>query len=281
MAASRTVLLLSLAGGAVAEPVTQGQLAFVPLAAPQQFQPPGMGAAEAALFVQRPAAGIAGSPALPSADFLPSSSHTGAGLEALLAVPPAAGPRTAPAGRERAAQTQDLRSGRPGLEPDGALRELGEMGEVGGLLEGAELIREFKSFWSESTVELNQFRKESVFEPPARPEAGQSGGRSGEGRPGAEPWEARPRSAEEIRRDAIQGSLLLRQLIEEIAPWLIGALLLYGSVRGFMAYSRLQGQRRLRRVVAAARPVAATGSGSGSKAGMGSGSIRRRRRSRI
>jgi len=184
----------------------------------------------------------------PSADGKPARPQTEPGSSG----PGAA--RTRPDASAAGQPTRDAMHAGDQLLINDALRELRDSSE----------LRDFKDFWRDARAELSQFRGGLLFEEPSeeemerrrssrqRSELSSSGG-FGQGGGGADPG-ARPRSDAEIRRDSILVSVMLKQLVDELTPWVIGLVLTLALGRGAWGYWRVQKQVQ-RRSKSSARPA--------------------------
>lgn len=254
-------LLLCGAATVSAEPVIQSPMAPVDISKLLQNPYAASAPVESQGFGRRVEMSQPFKPSFGVGQAAPGEADWQAAAAQVLAAPAADGkparPQTEPANGQGAARTRPDASaaGRPTRDAaqlgdqlliNDALRELRDSSE----------LRDFKEFWRDARAELSQFRGGLLFEEPSeeemerrrssrqRSELSNSSGGFGHGG-GADPG-ARPRSEAEIRRDSILVSVMLKQLVDELTPWVIGLVLSLALGRGAWGYWRMQKQAQRR-----------------------------------
>lgn len=270
-------LLLACACGLLkAEPVVNPALAPVDLSKLLQTPSASMGPAGAATLTENRLLGPRGEPVLGSGSsgvsLLTKDANWQAAAGEVLGAAAAdtrARPGAVPAGRADPARPGADRGdpGRAGSldqsEPQAArARPERWQGDQPNLFSEAlksmhdgEELRDIKNLWHEASGELKQFRGGLLFDAPSEEELAQrrsarqraegyeNGSLGGGGGSSSDPGE-RPRTAAEQQRDSILASVMLKKMIDEILPWLIGLGVSLGLARVGLSIWRLQARQK-------------------------------------
>lgn len=169
-----------------------------------------------------------------------------------------------PANGARANAERSVLSDRPGRQADSDSQgvtersqpnELGLLGEVLKELQDSSKIRDLKNFEHEANAELNKFLGSFFFEIASSQESDhrrsgwqrselKSSGSLGQGGSGlGNDSRFRQSGTGDQQLDSIASSAMLRKLMEEVIPWVVGAVLTFLVLRVGLNYWQVDGRR--------------------------------------